>query len=181
MQFTRVPRQNGPPPEHPFTTAAPGVNKLYGLAFKAADSETESALLEILPLPFWWNKAGDKTPLRGRCNRRPFAAPKAFRKDTEMTRINVGNGDCRKIQALADLHLSKSLTAETTSWVAQHLDRCCECREMLKVHQQVRKRLQAAFARDEVSSELEKQLRRLFRKTASSSLQRSLRFTGNKK
>lgn len=91
-----------------------------------------------------------------------------------MKPVNIGKPDCKKVMALLDFYLSSELTIETTTEIVRHLEQCPQCLAAFRIRERVKRWLQAAVSRDDVSSRLKHRVSRIIRKTSGSWIRRAL-------
>lgn len=91
-----------------------------------------------------------------------------------MKPVDIGNPDCKKVMALLDFYVSSELTIETTTEVIRHLERCPQCLAAFRIRERVKRQLQAAVSRDDVSLELKYRVSRMIHKTSGSWIRRAL-------
>ena len=82
-----------------------------------------------------------------------------------MRSVHVGNGDCKKAQALLDAYLSSELTTETTAQINSHLERCAGCLEEFQVRERIKRRLQVAVSRNPLPTGLESKISQSLRRS----------------
>jgi len=91
-----------------------------------------------------------------------------------MKPVDIGKPDCKKVMALLDFYLSSELTIETTTEVVTHVDRCPQCLAAFHARERVKRKLQAAVNRGDVSPELRHRVSRTIRKMSGSWIRRVL-------